>query len=100
MSVLKKATIKNRIRKLNSAKSDLTDDGTAIRNYNSNIDSIISDFQSFVKSGNSAVVSRLGNYREPYQYNDGNLTAASNYIQSEINSLNRSLSIDSKNGSW
>ena len=83
--------LKNKIRKLKKAKEDLTDDASAIRAYNGHVDSIISDFISFVRSGNAAVVNKLADYKEPYQYNDNNLTNAGNYIQKEINYQSQSL---------
>lgn len=100
MGLFDEVAIKNKISKLKKAKSDLNDDSSAISSYNKYINSIISDFRSFVKSGNGAVVNQLGGYMEPYQYNDGNLTNASNFIQSEINYHNKSLSNGSGGGSW
>lgn len=92
--------IKNKINKLKKAKSDLSDDSSAISSYNKYIDSVISDFCAFVKNGNGTVTNQLSGYKEPYQYNDGNLISASNYIQSEINYQNRALSEDGGGGSW
>lgn len=102
MGIIDSISINNRIRKLSNFKSDLCDDYSAIQYYNSKIDSIIGDFQSFVKTDYSAVTSKLYDYKEPYQYNDSNLTTARSYIQYEINSLNRQLSSDNDGGggSW
>lgn len=84
--------IQNKIWKLSNYKSDLGDDYSAIQRYNGCIDAIISDFQSFIRSGSSDVTSKLYDFKEPYQYNDSNLTTARSYIQYEINNLNRQLS--------
>lgn len=86
--------IRNQIWKLGNYRDDLCNDGSAITNYNRKIDEIISDFQSFVKKDNSAVVGKLGDYKEPYQGNDSNLCNARTYIQREINRLNNKLSED------
>ena len=89
MGFLDNIAINNRIRRLTNYKSDLCDDTSAIQSYNGKIDAIIEDYQSFVKSGSSAVTSKLYEYKEPYQYNDSALNTARNYIQYEINNLNR-----------
>lgn len=99
MGLFDEAAIKRKINKLKKAKTDLSDDSSAITSYNKYIDLIISDFRSFVKSGNTAVVNQLSGYKEPYQYNDGNLTSASNLIQSEINYHSKSLSNGGGGGS-
>lgn len=99
MAILDKLTLNNRIRRLNNCKSDLCDDHNAIQYYNKKIDATIEDFQSFVRTGNAEVVNRLANYREPYQDSDGSLVNARNYIQYEINSLDRQKrALDSDNG--
>ena len=53
MGLFDEAAIKSKIKKLKKAKTDLSDDSSAITSYKY-IDSIISDFRSFVKSGNTA----------------------------------------------
>ncbi len=78
-----------KISKLKKYKSDLGDDYNAIQRYNGQIDSIISDYQSFIRTGSSGVTNKLYEYKEPYQYNDNSLTSASSYIQREINKLKR-----------
>ena len=102
MGILDTISINNKIRKLTNYRSDLCDDTSAIQSYNGKIDAIIGDFQSFIKSGSSAVTSKLYDYKEPYQHNDSNLTTARNYIQYEINNLNRQKanSNDGGGGSW
>lgn len=93
MGLFDEIAIKNSIRKLNNAKDDLNNDYSPIRQYNDHIDSVISDFQSFVGNrGVAAVIEvKLGACKEAYQYNDGYLTTASNYIQNEINHLKSKL---------
>lgn len=103
MGLFDEYAIKNKINKLKKAKSDLNDDSFAISSYNKYIDSIISDFCAFVKNGNGTVANQLNGYKEPYQYSDGNLINASNYIQSEIKYQNKTLSEDngsSGGGAW
>lgn len=102
MGIFDNLAINNKIRKLTNYRSDLCDDTSAIQSYNGKIDAIIGDFQSFIKSGSSAVTSKLYDYKEPYQYNDSNLTTARDYIQYEINNLNRQKanSDDGGGGSW
>lgn len=84
--------INNKINKLKNYKSDLGDDSSSVRYYNEKIDNLISDFQSFIKSGHSGVTNKLYDYKEPYQDNDSNLSSARSYIQSEIKYLNKQLS--------
>lgn len=102
MGIVDTISINNKIRKLTNYKSDLCDDSSAIQSYNKKIDAIMGDFQSFVKTGYSAVTSKLDDLKEPYQHNDSNLNSARNYIQYEINNLNRQKSNcdDGGGGSW
>lgn len=81
-----------KINKLKGYKEDLGDDYSSIQRYNKHVDSIISDFQSFIKSGYSGVTGKLEDFKEPYQSNDSTLQTACSYIQNEINRLQRSLS--------
>lgn len=87
MSSFSRYQIQRNINKLARIRTDLTDDGGSIRTYNAGIDSIISDFQSFVRSGNGTVVFKLKNYKEPYQDNDSHNINAKYYVQREINYL-------------
>lgn len=91
MGLFNNMSINYRINKLENRKSDLCDDQTAVANYNKKIDEIISDFQSFVKSSNSDVVSKLSDYKETYQYNDGYLSSARSCIEKEITHLSQQL---------
>lgn len=94
MGILDTISTKNDIRKLSNYKSDLSNDYSAIQRYNGHVEAIISDIQSFLRNGYSDIVSKLYDFKEPYQYNDGNLSTACNYIQYEINRLNQKLSDD------
>lgn len=94
MGILDTISTKNDIRKLSNYKSDLSNDYSAIQRYNGYVDAIISDIQSFLRNGSSDIVSKLYDFKEPYQYNDGNLSTACNYIQYEINRLKQKLSDD------
>ena len=76
-----------KIAKLRSYKNDLDNDSLSIRIYNEKIDSAISNYQKFIRTGNAVVVDRLDDYREPQQGNDSNLSNARTYIQREINRL-------------
>jgi len=82
---------KSKIRRLEKYKSDLTDDHSAIANYNKEINDIISDYQKFVRRDNYAVVNLLEDFKEPYQYNDGNLNSSCRYIEKEITKLSNEL---------
>lgn len=91
MGLFDNMTINYKINKLENRKSDLCDDQSSISNYNQKIDDIISDFQSFVKSNNSDVCSKLCDYKEVYQYNDSYLSSARTYIEQEISHLSQQL---------
>ena len=86
--------LSNKIRKLENKKRDLSDDTSAISTINSKIDAIDSDARSFLPSANSLIVSKLGAYKEPLQWNDYDLTQAAYYIQREINYLEREKTVE------
>lgn len=98
MGVFDRWAIESRIRKLERKKTDLTDDSSSIRNINNSIDNVISDVRSFIRNGNSVIVSKLGEYKEPYQWNDHNLNMAGEYIQRDINYWRRQLEAADNDG--
>lgn len=100
MNVFEEYSIKSKINRLARARNDLRDDADSINDINNKINNIIWDVQSFIQTGSGNITSKLDMLKEPYQYNDGNLTTAVNYIQREINYQDQLLKNGSGGGSW
>lgn len=105
MGIIKEAIdtveAKNRVLQLKMCKADLNDDGAMIGVYNKAVDRIVTDVQAFLGKGNSTkIVSRLSTYMEPREGSDGNLNAAKEYIQYEINSYDYIFLDGGGGGSW
>lgn len=81
-------TNQQKYKKLINIRTDLTNDADEIGTINRRLDEVISDFKKFAPNNNGDVVSRVSNFREPYQSNDSLMIQAKDYVQFEINSVN------------
>jgi len=82
----------NDITKLNQQKRDLMDDGGDISGINRKIAELQEDFQKFLTSNHTGtIVNKIGELVEPLQSNDGNLQRSCEYIDTEINALQREI---------
>ncbi|HHW47058.1 MAG TPA: hypothetical protein GXX14_00360 [Clostridiaceae bacterium] len=77
---------------LRKCKGDLSDDSSDITSINRLVSELQGDFQRFIVSDNTrTVVDKIGEYLEPYQSSDSDLTQACSYIDSEIYKLQREI---------
>lgn len=92
VDVISEAKVKGKIKTLNNCKKDLQDDSGKVSAINKNVNSLISDVQSFLGvRGAAKIVDRLEELAEPYQGSDACLSSAISYIDNEIYYLNKGL---------
>ena len=92
VDAISEARVKGHVRELKSCKRDLEDDCGSILAINKNVQSLISDVNSFLgSSGAARVVYKLEELSEPYQGSDYDLNNAKSCIDNEIYYLEKGL---------
>ena len=87
-----KQKVKAKIDKLERCQKDLCDDRGDIGDINRNIESLISDVESFIgANASSGIADKLRAMKEKNQCSDSDLNEAMKAIKSEINYLKQGL---------
>jgi len=91
-NIVQLSQMKQRSSRLQRYHKDLSDDSGDISKLNRQVGELIDECNDLIRcSASRSIEDRLGRLREPSQDSDSQLNSARNYIQLEINALDRDI---------